>query len=241
MRHRIRVILTGVLLAASLNVSAAEPNRQSLIDAWVDYMPTAPGTVVFEARGGDRYYLEDENLPYAGELRLIGALVRPAEAMGEDATFTHIGMLEMELVDLPVERLQSQNYYYWLSDRQTLHFSAVGQAWLGPAAYRKAIQDLYSSDISFGPLSFMLNYGIWILLIILLIWVFVAFNKQHKKARALLDDSSSINALARENLDRSAAIQKESIQITRQVLEVQKENTRVLEQIRDRLGSGLSR
>ncbi len=238
---RDRLLLMGVLLAASLSASAAEPNRQSLIDAWADYMPTAPGTVVFEARGDDLFYLEDENLPYAGELRLVGALVRPAEAVSEDAEFTHLGMLEMTLIDLPAERLQSQNYYYWLADRQTLHYSETEQAWLGPDAYREALQDFYAGDVSFGPLSFMLNYGIWVFLIALLVWVFLAFNKQHKKARALMDDSSSINQLARENLDRSAEIQKESIEITRQMLDVQKANTRVLEQIRDRLDSSLKR
>ena len=87
----------------------------------------------------------------------------------------------------------------------------------------------------------MLNYGIWIFLIALLVWVFLAFNKQHKKARALIDDSSSINERARENLDRSAEIQKESIEITRQILDIQKANTRVLEQIRDCLDGGLKR
>ena len=62
------------------------------------------------------------------------------------------------------------------------------------------------------------------------------------RARLLLmDDSSSINQLARENLDRSAEIQKESIEITRQMLDAQKANTRVLEQIRDRLDSSLKR
>lgn len=237
MTHRNRMSLIAALLLATFSAAAAEPDRQSLIDAWVDYMPTTSGTVTFEARGDDLYYIQDENLPYDGELRLIGALVRPAEAMTEDTAFTHIGMLELELVDLPVERLQSQNYYYWLSDRQSLHFSDTAEAWVGPEAYRVAIQDYYADDVSFGPLSFMLNYGIWVFLIALLIWVFITLNKHNNKARALMDDSTSINDKARENIERAEKIQEEAIEITRQILGVQKDNNKVLAEIRDKLGS----
>jgi len=234
--HFFKTLVLAVL-AVSVSAGAAEPDRQSLIDAWVEFMPSAPGTTAFEVRGDGVYYLEDENLPYAGEVRLVSALVRPAEATAEGVPFTHMGVVEFKLADLPVERLQTQNYYYWLADRQTLHFSEADEAWVGPAAYRTAIQSFYSRDESFGPLSFMLNYGIWIFLVALLIWVFSLLNRHNRKARSLMDDSASINEKARENLERSEKMQKEAIEISRALLDIQKANSKLLEQIRDRLGS----
>lgn len=237
MNTSIRKVLVLAALAVSVSAGAAEPSRQSLIDAWVEFMPSAPGTIAFEVRGDGVYYLEDENLPYAGEVRVVSALVREAEAAADGMPFTHMGMVEFQLVELPAERLQTQNYYYWLADRQTLHFSDVDETWVGPAAYRDAIQDFYGRDDSFGPLSFMLNYGIWIFLVALLVWVFSLLNRHSRKARSLMDDSASINEKARENLERSEQMQKEAIEISRALLDVQKANKKLLEQIRDRLGN----
>lgn len=235
MIERIRVAAAICLLIASTVASAAEPDRQSLIDAWAAYMPTTAGTVAFELRDDGVYYIEDENLPYEGELRLIGAIVRPAEIGTDQMSFSHMGMVEFELVGLPEERLQTQSYYYWLADRQSLHYSEVEQAWLGPEAYRAAFQDFYVDEGSFGALTFMLNYGIWILLIALVLWVFTGLHKHNKKARTLMDDSASINEQARKNLDRSEKMQKETIEIMRRSLELQCSGNELLAQIRDSL------
>ncbi len=194
-------------------------------------MDGLPGTVAFEKLGDGRYRLEDTDLPYEGEIRLVGALVRPVDTAGVETGFAHFGMVEFELVDLRPERLSSQSYYYWLSDRQTLHYSETEQRWVDPATYQSALTERFSGGLSLGPLSFMLNYGIWVFLIALIVFVFLAVGRQSKKARGLMDDSAAINQQARENLDRTQAMQDEVLAIARETRDLHAESNALLKEI----------
>jgi hypothetical protein len=225
---RIIILLVAAIL---VQVAAAEPDRESLVEAWEAYVAALPGTSAFEVIGEGVYRLQDADLPYDGEVKLVGALVRSAEAAGIDTGFTSLGMVDFELVDIPDERLASQSYYYWLSDRQTLYYSDAEQRWMGPADYQASITELYSGGASFGALSFMLNYGIWVLLIGLLAFAFIAVGRQAKKARALMDESAAINLQARENLDRSERMQDEVLSIARETRDLQSENNQLLKEM----------
>lgn len=225
---QIIILLAGAIAA---QVAAAEPDRESLIAAWEAYVAALPGTSAFEVLGDGHYRLQDADLPYDGEVKLVGALVRSGEASGFDTGFTHLGMVDFELVDIPDERLASQSYYYWLSDRQTLYYTDAEQRWLDPAAYQASITELYSGGASFGALSFMLNYGIWVLLIGLLAFAFIAVSRQAKKARVLMDETAAINQQARENLDRSEGMQNEVLAIARETRDLQSENNQLLKEM----------
>lgn len=222
-----------VLLLLTSAALAGEPDRASLIAAWEDTLRGLPSTATLEASGDGKYRFEDSELDYAGELVITGALIRPNDSYGFETEFTHFGMVEFELTDLPPERLASQLYYYWLSDRQTLHYSSKTNAWLSTKAYQQSFGPGEELGISLGPLAFMMNYGIWILLIALLAFVFMSLNKQQKKAKTLMDDTADINSKARENLDRAEAMQKEMVAIAREAQELQKQNNALLERIAD--------
>ncbi len=226
------LIFAIVLFAIALSEAAhAQASRESLIEAWEIYMAGLPGTTEFENLGEGRYRLKDTDLPYEGEVQLVGALVRPVESAGIETGFSQFGMVEFELTELPAERLTSQSFYYWLSDRQTLHFSDSEQRWVDPRTYQSMLTERYSGGMSFGPLSFMLNYGIWVFLIALIIFVFIAVNRQSRKARGLMDDSAAINQQARENLDRTQAMQDEVLAITRQSRDLHAETNTILKEI----------
>lgn len=226
------LLLLGLFAAAAL---PAQPDRDSLIEAWEAYMASLPATAGFEKTGDGTYRLEDTELPYAGELRIIAAIVRPPDDGGIVAEFTHFGMVEFELLDLPSERLVSQSFYYWLGDRQTLHYSNTAQAWLDPRAYQQSIAENYGGGLSLGGLSFMLNYGIWVLLIALLIFVFVAVSRQSRKARSLMDETAAINRQARQNLDRSEKMQDQVLAVAREARDLQAENNQLLRQMLETL------
>lgn len=224
----IAALLLGLLAATA---AVAEPDRDSLIEAWEAYVVELPGTVVLEEVEEGVYRYEDTDLPYEGQLKLVGALVRSAEMNGMEGDFSHFGMVDFELVDLPAERLSSQSYYYWLADRQTLHYSEEEQRWVDPATYQRLLTEQYTGATPFGVMTFMLNYGIWVLLIGLLLFVFIAFNRQTRKARGLMDETASINQQARENLDRAASMQDEVMEIARQSRDLQSENNALLKQM----------
>lgn len=213
------------------NAGPETPDRDSLVNAWEAHIATLPSTVAFESLGDGVYRFEDSDLPYEGELRIVGALVRSADTGGYNTGFSHLGMVDFELTDIPVERLSSQVYYYWLSDRQTLHFSESDQGWVDMAAYQASISSMYSGGGSYGVFSFMLNYGIWIVLIAVVVFGIIAVGKQAKKARSLMDDSAAINDKARQNIDRAEGLQDEILAIARETRNLQADNNELLRQM----------
>ena len=225
-----KAIFLLVLLLSSTALADA-PDRASLINAWEDTLRSLPSTTKLESTGENTYEFRDSEIDYAGELVVTGALIRPSDSYGFETEFTHFGMVEFELTDLPPERLASQLYYYWLSDRQTLHYSSKDGAWLNTSAYQQSLSPGEGLGISFGPLAFMMNYGIWILLTAVVLFVFLSLGKQQKKAKSLMDDSADINRMARENLERADAMQKELVAIARESQALQKQNNVLLERI----------
>jgi len=225
-----------VLLALAIaQPAAAEADRDSLIEAWEEHFAALPGTAQFELVAEGVYRLKDTDLPYEGELKVVGALVRDAETSGIETGFSHFGMVDIDLPGLPEERLSSQSYYYWLGDRQTLHYSTSEQRWMSAADYQASITELYSPNVPFGAMNFMLNYGIWVFLIALIVYVFVAVNRQAKKARSLMDETEAINQHASENLDRSERMQDEVMAITREMRDIQLQNNELLRKMLDAL------
>ena len=226
------ILLVGAL---ATHYARAEPNRDSLVEAWEAHIAARPSTVIFESVGDGVYRLEDSDLPYEGELKVVGALVRSADTAGYDTGFNYLGMVDFQLSDMPADRMSSQVYYYWLSDRQTLHYSEAEQRWVDTADYQASISDIYSSGSSFGALSFMLNYGIWVIIIGLLVFTFVAIGRQAKKARSLMDETAAINQKARENIERAEGLQDEVLAIARESRDLQSENNALLRQLLDTL------
>lgn len=228
-------LLVVLLTALSTPAASADADRDSLIEAWEVHIASLPGTSRFEAVGDGVYQFEDTDLPYSGELTIVGALVRSAESAGYETGYSHIGMIDFRLDDLPADRLSSQVYYYWLNDRQTLHFSSVDQRWVDTATFQESISNMYSGETSYGALAFMLRYGIWIFLIALLAFVFIAVGKQTKKAHALMDDSATINDKARQNIDRAEGLQDEVLALARETRDLQSENNALLRDMLDAL------
>jgi hypothetical protein len=231
--HKPAAIIILCLCAVVAHDALAQPDRDSLIEAWETYIQSLPGTVNLEKTGDDVYQFQDADLPYEGELRIVGALVRPAESATFETSFQHLGMVDIALVDLPADRLSSQVFYYWLADRQTMYYSETEQRWVDPTTYQTAITEMYSGGPSFGALSFMLNYGFWIVLIGLLVFGILAIRRQTKKAHSLMDDSSDINQKARENIDRAQSMQDEVLALARETRDLQTKNNELLKQMLD--------
>ena len=229
------IVIVFLICGAGVTVPAhAEADRASLIKAWEAYMASLPSITNFEKTGDGKYRFSDTELPYEGELILHGALVRSL-GTPDDSIFSHTGMLEFELADLPEERLSSQLYYYWIADKQMLYYSTIRGDWISQTQYTDEFSGNYGYDSNFWFMSFMMKYGIWILLIVLIVFLFRGVNTQMKKNRALMDDTAAINEKARENVDRAQAMQDEVLAISRQSLELQAQNNETLKKILEAL------
>lgn len=233
---RTTATLLIVLLTAFLAPAAsADANRDSLVEAWEAHVASLPGTVRLEAIGDGVYNFEDTDLPYKGELTIVGALVRPAESAGYETGYSHLGMVDFTLADMPTERLSSQVYYYWLTDRQTLHYSEADQRWVDAATFQDSIRTMYDTDVPSSALSIALNYGLWIFLIGLLVFTFIIVGRQTRKATSLMDDSANINEKARQNIDRAEKLQDELLAIARETRDLQSQNNELLRKMLDTL------
>ena len=231
-QRRIILVLLGLCMAG---MASAEADKESLLEAWDGHVRSLPGTIALEETDEGTYRLQDTDLPYEGTLRLVSALVRSADNAGFDTGFSHMGIVEFTLDDLPSERLASQSYYYWLADRQTLHYSTAEQRWVGGDEYQATLTNLYGGESTSTGLSFMLNYGIWILLAGLIVLAAIAVARQSRKASSLMDQSRGINQRASDNLDRAQTMQDEVLAIAREARDLQRENNDLLAQIRDAL------
>ncbi len=212
-----RVIVLLLLLSSA--AFADQPDQASLIAAWEEYVRSLPATGKLESLGDDRYAIEDSELDFDGELRIKGVLIRPADNYGVETEFSHFGMIELELVDLPPEQLGTYLHSYWLADRQMLHYSTERGAWVDPKAYQQSFTSPGSVTGSWSLLMFMIDYGIWILLVALIISVYVFLNRQQRKSKSLMDDSEDINKMARENIERADRLQDETAEINKMARE----------------------
>lgn len=229
------VIAVLILGSSGLALPAyAAADRASLIAAWESHMASLPSITKFERTGDGTYEVTDTELPYDGELILHGVLVR-SSGVPDDSVFSHTGMLEFELTELPEERFASQLYYYWIADKQMLYYSVNRGDWVSRSQYTEEFSNEYGYDTDFWFMGFMMKYGIWILLIALIIFVFRGASTQMKKNRAMIDDTAAINEKARENVDRAKALQDEVLAISRESLELQAQNNEVLKKILEAL------
>ncbi|NNC78420.1 MAG: hypothetical protein HKN77_10685 [Woeseiaceae bacterium] len=228
-RYIVAVIFLITAILAN-GIAAAEPDREALLEAWQAHIASLPSTTALEPVSDGVFRYIDSDLPYDGELKIVGVLIRNVDAGGYASEFTHVGMVEFELSELPMERMSSQLYYYWLTDRQSLHYSKTTQSWVDPATYQETITEGLSGGSSYGAMSFMMNYGIWIFLIGLIIYVFVAARRQMGKSRSLLDETAAINAQARENIDRAKEMQDELLEIARDSRDLQAKNNALLKE-----------
>ena len=79
-------VITLTFAALLANDAFADPDRDSLLSAWETHIADLPGTELFEKTGEDTYRYKDTDLPYDGELKLLGVLVRPSESATSGST-----------------------------------------------------------------------------------------------------------------------------------------------------------
>lgn len=217
---------------------AGAPDRAALLEGWAAHMANLDATHTFEQVDEDSWYLEDNELPYTGQINVVGTTVRPMEYGGFESGFSAFGIVEMELVELPETRRQAQTVIYWLNDRQMLYFLDEEQRWVNSAAYQQALAETFDEDYYYSPYGWVYDYGFSLFLIGVVIVAFIFFSRQVNRASAIQEEARVINQKALENIERSKKVQDESIAISRELRDIQVENLELLKDIRDALKSG---
>lgn len=227
-------ILALVLSILVSQGALSAPDKAGLRAAWEQAMRA--GGAELEAGETDAYRLVDPNLPYDGELKLVGLTVR-ADGAGEMAgAFSHSGFVEFQLSNLQPPLLHSQTYYLWAGDRQNFFYFPDHARWT-------TAQNMPTA-LSAGSPRRTIARQLWTWLPILILLLMVAFvvflirkaNGQQRRAGSIIEDSAALNVKARENLEFARKMHEEQIAIARSNNELMQDNNRLLGELVETLG-----
>ncbi len=210
-------LLVTILLVAS-------PDRTELIEAWEAAI--AEGATLTKSEDG--YRLVEPDLGYDGPVSIVATSVDtyPSDfGLG----VTHQGTVDYRL-DVEGELAESMVYYNWIARHQTFYFIEPEQRWID--------QLEFNARLTAGAPPAGLFAGLWPLIgmVLFLLAVLWFAGRQAMKAKGLMTDSMDINRMARENIEDAGKLHAEQREAQREILELARRQTALLEEIRDRVG-----
>ncbi|HKR02012.1 MAG TPA: hypothetical protein VJT09_15130 [Pyrinomonadaceae bacterium] len=135
MRKAALVIAAVLLLLAAGTGAAAQPSKESLIQAWENIQKSDTETVVFEKLGDNRYKFKTNRFPFDGELRILNVIIDDRFSDSEFAAVT--GTIEYDLVGISdeVEKKYERSYSLWKANN-TLYFDSETKSWMPARDYQ---------------------------------------------------------------------------------------------------------
>lgn len=161
-------------------ILSAFPTEESLIETWESFQKNDPKTLIFEKLPNDRYRFKTERFPFDGELKILNVTVDEQTSSFEGGFI--LGVIEVELLDLPEDFLEKYSYSYssWIQDN-ILYFDKEEEKWLSDEEYygkmRGKVQPGFFFDI--------LNYLPFLFLFLVVAILLIAINVQQKNKKYL--------------------------------------------------------
>lgn len=158
----------------------ALPTEESLIEAWEGIQKNDPKTLIFEKISDKHYRFTTERFPFDGELRILNVTVDEQASSFEGGFF--LGVVEVELIDLPKDFLEKYSYSYsvWIQNN-ILYYDTEEDKWLSDEEYYGKMKEKIPTSFLFD----ILNYLPFLFLILIIIILLIAFNVQQKNKRYL--------------------------------------------------------
>jgi len=171
------IIFSFSLIPVTSFALAAE---ESLIETWEKFQENDPKTITFEKLDKNLYHFKTERFPFDGELKILNVTVDEQSSGFEDEFV--LGVVEVELVNLPKDFMEKYSYSYsaWVQDN-ILYYDKEEGKWLSVEKYYGKMKE----KLPTGFFMNILNY-LPLLFLLLIIAIFViAFNVQRKNKRYL--------------------------------------------------------
>lgn len=158
----------------------AIPTEESLIKAWEVFQKRDPKTLVFEKLSKNRYRFKTERFPFDGELKILNITVDKQTSSFEGGFI--LGVIEVELVDLPKDFLEKYSYSYsaWIQDN-ILYYDTEEEKWLSDEEYYGKMKEKIPTSFFYD----ILNYLPFLFLFFIIVILIIAFNAQQKNKRYL--------------------------------------------------------
>jgi uncharacterized membrane protein len=145
--------------------------------------------------------------------------------MGEYEYASLLGVIEVELIDLPEDFLEKYSYSYsvWQSNN-TLYYDRELEQWLTSSEFVARTQTKKPELRSFFGTYFTTCLLIIVFIIILIVF-FVAVSRLQKRNKKYLDESKASIKRSLEIAEKSLSMTEESNKILREILDALKKKT----------------
>ena len=188
------------------------PTKESLIKAWETQQKTDPNTLAFEEISHNIYRFKTERFPFDGELKILNVTV-DEQMSGFEGGFT-MGIVEIELVDLPEDFLKKYAYSYstW-SQSNILYYDIENEKWLSAKEYYTKAQE----NLPSGVLIDSFNYIPLLFLFFLIIILIFVYNVQ-KRNRKYLDFVRELSQKETDLAEKNYKLSKSSNKLLKEIL-----------------------
>jgi hypothetical protein len=209
----LNIVVRRVLLLLVPVVLFSAPTEESLIQAWENIQKKDPKTVVFEYLSPGSYRFKTERFPFDGELKILNVTVD--ERMESYDYGFIMGVVEVELVDLPEDFLDKYSYSYstWIQNNM-LYYDEENEKWLSAKEYYGQIKEKIPSACIMDVLNYAPSVIFFFFILVLLIIVFVI----QRKNKRYLDFAQDLNKRQMEILEESHRLAKKNHKVLTEIL-----------------------
>jgi len=205
-------VVTSLFLLFVPAILFAIPTEESLIKAWESFQKSDPKTLAFEKLSKNRYRFKTERFPFDGELKILNVTI-DKQASSFEGGFI-LGVIEVELVNLPKDFLEKYSYSYsaWIQDN-ILYYDTEEEKWLSDEEYygrmREKIPTSFFLDI--------LNYLPFLFLLFIIFILIIAFNVQ-KKNKRYLNHAYNLSEKQMQLIEKSLKMEQKSNKLLSEIL-----------------------
>ncbi len=204
--------IVGIFLIFLPVVLLAAPTEESLLSAWEDFQKNDSKTLVFKKLSSDRYRFKTDRFPFNGELRVLNLTI-DEQVSGFEGGFI-MGIVEVELLDLPEDFLDKYSYSYssWIQNN-VLYYDKENEEWLSAKDYYAKAREKIPS----GFFMDILNYLPFLFLIFIVVIFIIVFNVQ-KKNKRYLDFARDLSLKEAEFVEKTYKLAQKSNKLLSEIL-----------------------
>lgn len=207
------VVINGLFFLFAPVILFAAPTEESLIEAWENVQKKDPETVVFENLSPGSYRFKTERFPFDGELKVLNITI-DERMEGYDYGFI-MGVVEVELVDLPEDFLDKYSYSYstWIQNNM-LYYDEENGKWLSTKEYYGQIKEKIPSGYFMDVLNYAPSAIFFFFIFIVLIFVFTVYRRNKK----YLDFSYDLSKKQMDIVEESHRLSKKNYKVLSEIL-----------------------
>jgi hypothetical protein len=205
-------VIMSLLFLFIPTILFAVPTEKSLIEAWESFQKQDPKNLIFEKISKNRYRFKTERFPFDGELKILNVTV-DEQISGFEGGFI-LGVVEVELVDLPEDFLERYSYSYsaWIQDN-ILYYDTEAEKWLSDEEYYSRMKEKVPASFLFD----ILNYLPFLFLFLVIVILLIAINVQQKNKK-YLKHAYDLSEKQMKLIEKSHNLAQESNKILSKIL-----------------------